>query len=93
MKRNRDASVKAIKTLQKREILEKRDRANLEKEKEDEAAYGPPTFEGKTEYLYYVGVEDCVKMEQQWKEGFQMIKTTLVMKPRKARKKSVKRLK
>ena len=54
---------KSHQKLRRREIQEKKDRAKLEREKEDKAAYGPPTFEGKTEYLYYVGAEDCVKME------------------------------
>ena len=55
---------KSHQKLQRREVREKRDRAKLEREKEDKAAYGPPTFEGKTKYLYYVGAEDCAKMEQ-----------------------------
>lgn len=60
---------KIHKKLRKREIREKREEARVEQEKENEAAYNPPKFEGKTEDLYYVGAKDCVKMEQQWKQA------------------------
>ena len=84
---------KSHQKLRKQEIAKKKQEAKLKQEKEDEATYGPPKFEGKTEYLYYVGAEDCVKMENQWKEGFQMIKPTPVLVPRKSRKKRVQRVK
>lgn len=71
----------------------RKSRARAKQEKENEAAYGPPQFEGKIDYLYYVGAEDCVKMENRWKEGFQMVKPTPVLKPKKSRMKSVHRIK
>ena len=39
------------------------------------------------EYLYYVGVEDCVNIEQQWKQGFQLVKPVPDTHPRKVKKK------
>lgn len=84
---------KSHQKLRRREIDKKKQEAKLRLDKEDEAAYGPPNFEGKTEYLYYVGAEDCVKMENQWREGFQMIKPNPVLVPKKARKKRVHRVK
>ena len=53
----------------------------------------PPLLEGKPEYLCYVGAEDCVNMEQQWKQGFQMVKPILDPQPKKAKKKRKIRIK
>ena len=53
----------------------------------------PPNLEGKSEYLYYVGAEDCINMEQQWKQGFQMVKLVPDTQPKKARKKRNPRVK
>ena len=50
-------------------------------------ALEPPKLEGKSKYLYYVGAEDCVNMEQQWKQGFPMVKPLPDTQPKKARKK------
>lgn len=55
-------------------------------EKDDKTAKVPPKFVGKMDYLYYVGAEDCVKMEQQWKQGFQMVKPIIVTKQKKGHK-------
>ena len=53
----------------------------------------PPHLKGKSEYLCYVGAKDCVNMEQQWKQGFQMVKLILDPQPQKARKKRKVRIK
>ena len=53
----------------------------------------PPHLEGKSKYLCYVGAEDYVDMEQQWKQGFQMVKPILDPQPKKARKKRKIRIK
>ena len=41
----------------------------------------PPQLEGKSEYLCYVGAEDCIGIEQQWKQGFQMVRPILDPQP------------
>ena len=33
----------------------------------------PPEFQGKNEFLYYVGAEDSVKEDIRWKHGFQLV--------------------
>ena len=58
---------------------------------EAKLAPNPPRLEGKLEYLCYVG--DCVSREQQWKQGFQMVKPILDPQPHKARKKRKVRIK
>ena len=57
-----------------------------------------PQFLGKNEYLYYVGAEDCIKNEVQWRHGFQLIQPkepkepTKPWKPRKKRNPRIKAL-
>ena len=47
----------------------------------------PPHMGGKLEYLCYVGAEDSISIEQQWKQGLQMVKPVLDPQPQKAQKK------
>ena len=47
----------------------------------------PPYLGGKSEYLCYVGAEDSISIEQQWKQGLQMVKPVLDPQPQKSQKK------
>ena len=47
----------------------------------------PPYLGGKLEYLCYVGAEDSISIEQQWKQGLQMAKPILDPQPQKSQKK------
>ena len=44
----------------------------------DKDQFSPPKipleFKGKNEFLYYVGLKDCVKQDVHWRHGFQLIK-------------------
>ena len=37
----------------------------------------PPDFQGKNEFLYYVGAEDSVKADVRWRCGFQLVKISI----------------
>ena len=78
--------------LRKRELIEKKAKAQETLKAKEEATMAPK-LAGKAEYLYYVGAEDCIKMEQQWRHGFQLVKPKEDLKPRKARKQQSPRIK